>query len=229
MATNKTALTRRSFSTWLAASGFVLTAARAAFAEDSIESKSFFPFGETSNPHTFVADDLNSQVRWRAAENESWQWYERESLLQGEWRLTGITTPVHRETGECLEALPGYLDESLVPNEYRRIEHRLQEGATVVVYSEPTHGSGSVDAESFGHVSLERRAQDGRPPSEWLRSMEVEELRDWLAKIEVSEAGVHGMTFWTHLTRDHMFRPLLIKGLTEPEQAKLHAAAHFGY
>ncbi len=45
--------------------------------------------------------------------------------------------------------------------------------------------------------------------------MELEELREWLAKIEVFEAGVQGMTFWTHLTRDHMFRPPLIKGLTE--------------
>lgn len=126
MATHSTLLTRRSFAKWLAASGVVLTAARHASAQDSIESK---------------------QVLWQ----------------------------------------------------------------------------------SYGEVSLERRAQDGRPPSEWLRSMDSEELRAWLAKIEVSEASVHGMTFWTHLTRDHLFRPLLIKGLTEVEQAKLHAAAHFGY
>ncbi len=86
-----------------------------------------------------------------------------------------------------------------------------------------------LDPESFGQVSLERRSQDGRPPSEWLRSMDADELRAWLADIKVPEAGVAGMTFWTHLTRDHMFRPLLIKGLTEAEQAKLHAAAHFGY
>ncbi len=90
-------------------------------------------------------------------------------------------------------------------------------------------GQPPLDAESYGQVSLERRAQDGRPPSEWLRSMDADELRDWLADIEVPEAGVAGMTFWTHLTRDHMFRPLLIKGLTEAEQAKLHAVAHFGY
>ncbi len=88
---------------------------------------------------------------------------------------------------------------------------------------------GPQDPASFGQVSLERQAQDGRPPSEWLRSMDAEELREWLSGIEVPEAGVAGMTFWTHLTRDHQFRPLLIKGLTEAEQAKLHAAAHFGY
>ena len=37
------------------------------------------------------------------------------------------------------------------------------------------------------------------------------------------------MTYWTHLTRDHSFDPEEIKGLTEDEQAKLHAAAHYGY
>jgi hypothetical protein len=37
------------------------------------------------------------------------------------------------------------------------------------------------------------------------------------------------MTCWTHLTRDHFFDPVKIAGLTEDEQAKLHAAAHYGY
>ena len=47
--------------------------------------------------------------------------------------------------------------------------------------------------------------------------------------IEVPEAGVSGMTYWTHLTRDHSFDPVKIAGLTIDEQAKLHAAAHHGY
>jgi hypothetical protein len=224
MATNTTMLTRRSFSTWLAASGLVLTTSHRASAQDSIESEQFLPFAETRRPSHLVAADSKSQERWTAAENESWQWYERESMVNGQWRLTGITTPVHRVTGECVEAVPGYLDESLVPLEYRRVNHERHKGHPAVVGSEPL-----LEPESYGHVSPERRAKDGRPPSEWLRSMEVEELREWLSKIEVSEAGVDGMTFWTHLTRDHLFRPLLIKGLNEAEQAKLHAAAHFGY
>jgi hypothetical protein len=99
-----------------------------------------------------------------------------------------------------------------------------QAGATAI-----NHAYQPLSPEQYGQVSLERRSQDGRPPSEWLRGMEVEELRAWLADLEVPEAGVHGMTFWTHLTRDHMFQPLLIKGLSEVELAKLHAAAHFGY
>ncbi len=224
MAINTTVLTRRSFSTWLAVTGFVVTTSHRAPAENAEESEQSHLFEEQQRSNHSAVHDTNSQERWTAAENESWQWYERESLLHGQWRLTGITTPVHRQTGKCFEAAPGYLSESLVPIECRRINRGKQEKHLAVVRSEPP-----LRPESYGHVSLERREQDGRPPSEWLRSMEVEELREWLDKIEVSEAGVQGMTFWAHLTRDHMFRPLLIKGLTEVEQAKLHAAAHFGY
>jgi hypothetical protein len=144
MAVYTTAQTRRAFSTWLAASGFLLTISRRGAAEDLFES------------------DF-------------------------------------------------------------RVMDALAE-TTAINHSHPP-----VSPELYGQVSLERRSQDGRPPSDWLRSMEVEELRAWLADIEVPEAAVHGMTFWTHLTRDHMFQPLLIKGLSESELAKLHAAAHFGY
>jgi hypothetical protein len=59
--------------------------------------------------------------------------------------------------------------------------------------------------------------------------LNAEELRIFLAKIDVPEAGVSGMTFWEHLTRDHSFDPDRIVGLLEDEQAKLHAAAHYGY
>jgi hypothetical protein len=81
-------------------------------------------------------------------------------------------------------------------------------------------------ARTASHV---RRARHGRPPSKWLRSLKADELRIWLKTIEVPEAGVEGMTYWEHLTRDHSFDPERIEGLTIDEQAKLHAAAHFGY
>ena len=54
-------------------------------------------------------------------------------------------------------------------------------------------------------------------------------MRLWLKTIEVPEADVEGMTYWTHLTRDHSFNPERIAGLTIDEQATLHAAAHYGY
>ena len=74
-----------------------------------------------------------------------------------------------------------------------------------------------------------RRARHGRPPSKWLRSLHADELRIWLKTIDVPEADVSGMTFWTHLTRDHAFDPEKIEGLTLAEQGQLHAAAHYGY
>ncbi len=80
-----------------------------------------------------------------------------------------------------------------------------------------------------GEPSCNRRARHGRPPSRWLRSLQADELRTWLATVEVPEAGVSGMTFWVHLTRDHLFDPERIAGLTTEEQAQLHAAAHHGY
>jgi hypothetical protein len=50
-----------------------------------------------------------------------------------------------------------------------------------------------------------------------------------LKTIDVPQAGVEGMTYWTHLTRDHYFDAEKIEGLTIDEQALLHAAAHAGY
>ena len=55
------------------------------------------------------------------------------------------------------------------------------------------------------------------------------ELRIWLKTLDVPEADVVGMTYWEHLTRDHSFDPSRIEGLEIDEQAKLHAAAHYGY
>ena len=68
----------------------------------------------------------------------------------------------------------------------------------------------------------------GRPAG-WLHSLNAEELRIWLRTIDPPEAGVEGMTFFEHLTRDHSFDAGKITGLAEDEQAKLHAAAHAGY
>ena len=159
------------------------------------------------------------RVRWKAAENKTWRWYERETLIDGQWKLSGITTPVHRGTGQPYTGRRGYLDERLVPVSVRK-------GAR-------THGedaSPKTDA-SAGPTQPDaaRRARGGRPPSKWLRSLNADEIRIWLKTIEVPPVGVDGMTFWTHLTRDHFFDAKRIEGLTVEEQAKLHSAAHYGY
>jgi hypothetical protein len=146
---------------------------------------------------------------WAANDNRTWRWYERETFVDGRWKLTGITTPINKETGQPYTGT-GYLDESLVPATVRN-------GVEVAI--EP--GPRKPDAI--------RRARHGRPPSLWLRSLQASEIRIWLKTIEVPEVGVSGMTFWEHLTRDHSFDALKIEGLTIDEQAKLHAAAHYGY
>jgi len=156
---------------------------------------------------------------WSAAQNRTWRWYERENFVDGRWKLTGITTPVNKATGELYTGGSGYLDPGLAPQERR---------------GDNPQRSSVVDEETAARYAEhqadpDRRARHGRPPSKWLRSLRADELRIWLRTIEVPEAGVSGMTFWTHLTRDHSFDPEKIEGLTIDEQAKLHAAAHWGY
>ena len=155
---------------------------------------------------------------WTAAENRTWRWYERETLVDGRWKLTGITTPINKQTGQPHTG-NGYLNESLVPAEMRPGGRKTNavESAEESIEPEPHQPDAT------------RRARHGRPPSKWLRSLLATEIRIWLKTIEVPEAGVSGMTYWTHLTRDHSFDPEKIAGLTVDEQAKLHAAAHYGY
>jgi hypothetical protein len=158
-------------------------------------------------------------VHWRAASNDAWQWYERETLVDGRWTLTGVTTPINRESGKPYDGQKGYLDESVVPSELRVWDHPGAE------FDDDVEG-----AETGDHLpDPRRRARHGRPPSRWLRSLNAEELRVWLPTTDVPEAGVEGMSYWEHLTRDHYFNPSKIEGLTEDEQAKLHAVAHWGY
>jgi hypothetical protein len=158
-------------------------------------------------------------VHWRSAENRTWRWYEREELIEGRWVLTGITTPVNKQSGERNVGRIGYLEDELVPLAVRRGNG---EAAAEIETAEANEaGEGLPDPA--------RRARHGRPPSRWLRSLHADELRIWLKTIEVPEAEVSGMTYWTHLTRDHSFDPKRIEGLTIDEQAKLHAAAHHGY
>ncbi|HWB00368.1 MAG TPA: hypothetical protein VG713_17860 [Pirellulales bacterium] len=155
-------------------------------------------------------------VHWRAARNEAWVWYERETYREGRWMLTGITTPINSKTGEPYTALTGYLDPSLVPLDER-------------VWTNDDEDTAATGAKLEHLPHPNRRARHGRPPSKWLRSLNAEELHVWLATIDVPEAGVSGMTYCEHLTRDHFFDAEKLEGLSIDDQAKLHAAAHEGY
>lgn len=161
-------------------------------------------------------------VHWTSAENSNWRWFERENLINGRWKLTGITTPINKYTLERYEGRTGYLDDNLVPAHLRS----AYEPSSL----EETSEDSDAPIEPAPHTpDPARKARHGRPPSKWLRSLNAEEIRVWLQTIDVPEAGVSGMTYWTHLTRDHSFDAKKIEGLSEDEQAKLHAAAHFGY
>lgn len=205
-------MNRRRFAFWLSLGIFTLAERLRADGLDRLAAATLRHVAP--NP-----DSLAEAVHWRATDNATWSWYERESLIDGQWVVTGITTPVHKRTGQRYTGHAGYLDDNLVPAEVRG-GGQASESLT----------ADEAEVESGEHrPDPSRRARHGRPPSVWLRSLHAEEIHIWLKTIEVPEADVSGMTFFEHLTRDHSFDPLKIEGLTIPDQAKLHAAAHHGY
>jgi len=207
-------MTRRRFAFWVGFGLFSLAEKLRCYGLDELAAAAM----RAAEPAKPVAQP-EMPLHWIVAENKSWRWFERESYVAGQWKLTGITTPINKKTGEPKVGGTGYLDESVVPGELRRGSQR-----------EAIELPPELDAEyDRHHPHPKRRARHGRPPSKWLRSLNADELRIWLKTIDVPEAGVSGMTYWEHLTRDHSFAPAKIEGLTIDEQAKLHAAAHYGY
>lgn len=207
--------TRRRFAFWIGLGLFNLAEALRADALDDLAAAAMRAV-EPKSPD-FSKSPRATAEHWAVAENNTWRWFEREELVRGRWRLTGITTPVHKLSGERSSGGAGYLDDALVPENVRQ-----SDVPDAVAFD-------SAVEEDSGQPNPFRRARHGRPPSRWLRSLQADELRIWLKTIDPPEAGVSGMTFWEHLTRDHYFDPERIKGLDEPEQARLHAAAHYGY
>lgn len=211
--------TRRRFAFWLGFGIFALGEKLHAKGFDTLAAATMRAAeARSATPRPAEPPSTTLPEHWTAGENNTWRWFEREQLIDGQWRVTGVTTPIRKDTGE-LATGRGYLDESLVPESMRK-------GSLDVARSETAEPPFEHD---HGKPSPTRRARHGRPPSRWLRSLRADELRIWLKTIDVPEAGVEGMTYWQHLTRDHSFDPARIEGLDEPEQAKLHAAAHFGY
>lgn len=208
-------ITRRRFTFWVSFGLFALAERLQVYGLDELAAATLN--GASGAPTPAPAGAL--PVHWRTAENDLWRWIERETLIDGKWKLSGVTTPVNKVTGEPYTGQSGYLDETLVPAEIRFRTPAIEAAAIAEA------------AEKYAdhRPSETRRTRHGRPPSKWLRSLHAAELRIWLKTITVPEATVSGMTFWEHLTRDHSFEPAHIEGLTDGEQAKLHAAAHFGY
>jgi hypothetical protein len=209
---------RRRFAFWFSFGLFSLSEKLRVYGLDELAAAAM----RAAEPTTAGAAST-SAIHWRAADNELWQWYERETLIDGKWVLSGITTPINKQTGERYTGHEGYLTESLVPE-------NIRSGSLAATDIAEGNAGEAAQVEFTPHrPHPARRARHGRPPSKWLRSLNADELRIWLKTIDVPEAGVSGMTYWEHLTRDHSFDPAKIEGLVEEEQAKLHAAAHYGY
>jgi hypothetical protein len=210
-------MTRRRFTFWLGFGLFTL-AEKLQFSGLDALAAAAMGVGEPTTAKKSVIPE-----HWTAAEDEIWRWFERENYINGEWVLTGTTAPVHKQTGERKPANEAYLEDSFLPAELQSPKET----------DKPAGDDQKQDINSAKPrrqlPTATRRARHGRPPSKWLRSLNADELRIWLKTIEVPEAGVSGMTYWEHLTRDHSFDAAKIEGLVEAEQAKLHAAAHFGY
>jgi hypothetical protein len=211
-------MNRRQFAFWLGFGLFSLADRLRVYGLDDLAAAAMRATEPTSSTLGTTAAKTTVPIHWTAAENKNWRWFEREDFIDGQWKLTGITTPVHKQTKELNEG-PGYLHESVVPEEVRL-------GKKTALTELPPE----VSAEYARHQPKEKlRNRHGRPPSKWLRSLNAKELRIWLRTVDVPEAGVSGMTYSEHLTRDHSFDPQKIESLDEEEQAKLHAAAHHGY
>lgn len=230
-----------------------VTSASLAFAGLEIDLADWTTAGSSSHE-----DDGPRPEHWRSVRNHSWRWYEREHLVNGHWQTTGITTPIEIESGKPVGGRSGYVSESEVPDvvldpgDRKRLGRPLLDSfawqdrkvglrslstplSTVVPLDPPLDPEtmpvefGDRSRSDAGRSSDERRSRHGRPPSQWLRSLRAQEIRVWLSQVEIQDAHVRGMTFWTHLTRDHLFDPEKIAGLAEPELAELHGAAHEGF
>jgi hypothetical protein len=208
-------MNRRHFAYWLSSGLFALSERIHAQSLDSLAAAVIQCTENKVGEATIVDEE-----RWRAAENRTWRWFERDTLqADGEWKLSGRTVPIHKQTGEPYTSEEGYLDESLVPDAVRHSKPFAKKGLLEIE---------CVDTEP-GSVSSARKARDGRPPSKWLRSLHADEIACWLQTITVPEVGVSGMTVLVHLTRDHGFDEEKVKDLIEEDMFKLHAAAHYGY
>jgi hypothetical protein len=205
-----------------AALGLGLVSAGTGVGEDETSSVSYPSFLEWQE----LAKQGHIFEHWTPEENSEWSWYRAERYFDGDWKSHGISLPVNRKTGEmhhpaddyvALEDIPPYVltgDLPQLPEDIKRQMAPSQYDPAEALIRLP-------DAEV--------QMRDGRPPSEWLRSLFADELRTWLKTIDITEATVDGMTFWVHLVRDHSFDPRRIEGLTEHEFLLLHSAAHFGY
>ncbi|TWT88347.1 hypothetical protein Mal64_18270 [Pseudobythopirellula maris] len=244
-------MNRRKFAFWIGAGLFGLAERLRADSLDTLAAAAMRATEPTAAPPPAagaaeaLATGVDGAEHWTAASNKTWGWFVRETRVDDEWKVTGITRPRKKSTGEPFLEAEGYLDDELAPEGLRLGDSPAMPGDYThdSDYTRDSAGAYGGPAEETpdetidddgpepdpGHPHPTRKAREGRPPSRWLRSLEAGELAYWLGLVELPEAGVSGMTYWEHLTRDHGFSPAKIEGLTKPQLASLHAAAHYGY
>ncbi len=94
-ASSRFALTRRRFAFWLGLGIFNIAEILRADGLDDVAA-AVMRAADPSNPKK----PPTSPEHWTPAENNAWRWFERETMVDGKWKVTGITTPVHKRTGE---------------------------------------------------------------------------------------------------------------------------------
>ena len=210
---------RRQF---VSALGLGLFSSRTLWGDDGISSASYSSYVAWQE----LAKQGHKFEHWTPEENGEWSWYRAERYVDGDWKSFAISLPVNRKTGELHQPAAGYVGLDDIPPYVLTGElPRLPDG--IKRQMEPSQFDPTEATMRLPDPEVQMR--DGKPPSEWLRSLNAEDLRTWLKTIDITEASVSGMTFWVHLVRDHSFDPRHIEGLNEREFLLLHSAAHFGH
>jgi len=210
---------RRQF---VAALGLGLVSARTGSGDDEISFASHPFFVEWQE----LARQGQIFEHWTPEDDGKWSWYRAERYVDGDWKSHAISLPVNRKTGELHQPADGYVGLDNIPP-YVLTGDLPQLPDSIKRQMAPSQFDPTEAMMRLPHPEVQMR--DGKPPSEWLRSLYADELRTWLKTIDITEATVSGMTFWVHLVRDHSFDPRRIEGLNEREFLQLHSAAHFGY
>ena len=113
-------MTRRRFAFWLGMGLFWIARKLRAEAIDEFAATLMRRTEETDNiPSQPATLSTSSPERWWRAENNDWRWYQREIQTDGEWKRSGITTPINKTTGQPYTGKTGYLDPALVPEDVR--------------------------------------------------------------------------------------------------------------
>lgn len=202
--------------------GLGLLASKTLWGDDEIISSSEPAFVDWQQ----LAEQGQTFEHWTPEEDSQWKWYRLERYVDGNWQSVGISCPVNKETGELYQPATEYVSLEDIPD-YVLSGDLPVRSPDIARHLAPSQFDHQTAMQRVPDAEIQLR--DGRPPSDWLLSLNAEELRIWLESVDAPEAGVNGMTFWVHLVRDHSFDPRRIEGLTEHEFMLLHSAAHYGY